>query len=271
MRRTKHVKAGEEDARYSYVVIKRGPRPSVHAAAVSAASHREVSPRPEGATDGDGADAPAKLTSVQEAIASLRAASARTKQGILDQLRGSSPVERRMLEEVSGASADEGLEDAAARGRTEELARALAVEMARAEANPNPDAQRELDQKAESLMKSLAEAEDSADLGSSSGEAKLSTDARQTIATEIVSDVASEVQDSGRPGRLSPDEGAALAEALSFQSAPSATQASKEAGANSQSDEEVMRLEAYDWPRLVQPPLKKGGHVTFDACCASGE
>lgn len=36
-------------------------------------------------------------------------------------------------------------------------------------------------------------------------------------------------------------------------------------------DESAMRLEAGGWPRLVRPPLKKGGHVTFDACMQSGE
>ena len=25
------------------------------------------------------------------------------------------------------------------------------------------------------------------------------------------------------------------------------------------------------WPRLVVPPLKRGGHVIFDACCPSGD
>lgn len=33
----------------------------------------------------------------------------------------------------------------------------------------------------------------------------------------------------------------------------------------------VMQVDAYAWPRLVRPPLKKGGHVTMDACCASGD
>lgn len=33
----------------------------------------------------------------------------------------------------------------------------------------------------------------------------------------------------------------------------------------------VMQTEAYAWPRLIRPPLKKGGHVTMDACCASGD
>lgn len=35
-------------------------------------------------------------------------------------------------------------------------------------------------------------------------------------------------------------------------------------------EELAMRLESYAWPRLIKPPLKKGGHVTFDACCSSG-
>jgi hypothetical protein len=34
--------------------------------------------------------------------------------------------------------------------------------------------------------------------------------------------------------------------------------------------EAAMRLESYSWPRLIKPPFKKGGHVTFDACCSNG-
>ncbi|WFD21800.1 37S ribosomal protein S22 [Malassezia equina] len=33
----------------------------------------------------------------------------------------------------------------------------------------------------------------------------------------------------------------------------------------------VMQVDAYAWPRLVRPPLKKGGHVTLDACCATSD
>ncbi|WFD25509.1 37S ribosomal protein S22 [Malassezia nana] len=33
----------------------------------------------------------------------------------------------------------------------------------------------------------------------------------------------------------------------------------------------VMQVDAYAWPRLVRPPLKKGGHVTMDACCPTGD
>ena len=31
-----------------------------------------------------------------------------------------------------------------------------------------------------------------------------------------------------------------------------------------------MRIEAYQWPRLIKPALKKSGHVTFDVCSSSG-
>jgi ribosomal protein RSM22 (predicted rRNA methylase) len=31
-----------------------------------------------------------------------------------------------------------------------------------------------------------------------------------------------------------------------------------------------LRLEAYQWPRLIFSPLKKGGHVILDACTIEG-
>jgi ribosomal protein RSM22 (predicted rRNA methylase) len=29
-------------------------------------------------------------------------------------------------------------------------------------------------------------------------------------------------------------------------------------------------MEAYHWPRLISPPLKRGGHVILDVCSSSG-
>lgn len=31
-----------------------------------------------------------------------------------------------------------------------------------------------------------------------------------------------------------------------------------------------IRLDAYNWPRMVFPPLKKSGHVIIDGCTAEG-
>lgn len=31
-----------------------------------------------------------------------------------------------------------------------------------------------------------------------------------------------------------------------------------------------LRLEAYEWPRLIFPPMKKGGHAILDACTVGG-
>ncbi|WVO16516.1 3-methyl-2-oxobutanoate hydroxymethyltransferase [Cryptococcus depauperatus] len=34
--------------------------------------------------------------------------------------------------------------------------------------------------------------------------------------------------------------------------------------------ENSLKREAYSWPRLVAPPMKRKGHVTMDACCSDG-
>lgn len=34
--------------------------------------------------------------------------------------------------------------------------------------------------------------------------------------------------------------------------------------------QEILRKEAYVWPRLVFPPLKKSGHIVLDSCTAEG-
>jgi ribosomal protein RSM22 (predicted rRNA methylase) len=34
--------------------------------------------------------------------------------------------------------------------------------------------------------------------------------------------------------------------------------------------EEQLRAEAYHWPRLIFPPLKKGGHIILDSCTPEG-
>lgn len=35
--------------------------------------------------------------------------------------------------------------------------------------------------------------------------------------------------------------------------------------------QEILRLEAFSWPRLVFPPLKKSGHIILDSCTAEGK
>lgn len=40
---------------------------------------------------------------------------------------------------------------------------------------------------------------------------------------------------------------------------------------NSDKLEENLRKEAYSWPRMVAPPMKRKGHVTMDTCCPDGE
>jgi ribosomal protein RSM22 (predicted rRNA methylase) len=42
------------------------------------------------------------------------------------------------------------------------------------------------------------------------------------------------------------------------------------AGLKGEELRDQLRREAYQWPRLVFPPLKKSGHIILDACTAEG-
>lgn len=42
-------------------------------------------------------------------------------------------------------------------------------------------------------------------------------------------------------------------------------------GIRPQNDFSSLEKQAYHWPRLIQPPLKKNGHVVMDICSTSGE
>ncbi|TDL28180.1 Rsm22-domain-containing protein [Rickenella mellea] len=39
---------------------------------------------------------------------------------------------------------------------------------------------------------------------------------------------------------------------------------------NSEDSDDILRMQAYGWPRLIFPPLKKSGHVILDSCTREG-
>lgn len=82
---------------------------------------------------------------------------------------------------------------------------------------------------------------------------KLARASRQGILDSLRADAPRELQDADAP-----DTDEALASCLAALEAH---------GVDAR---RVMQLEAYSWPRIVRTPLKKGGHVTFDACCPNG-
>lgn len=53
-------------------------------------------------------------------------------------------------------------------------------------------------------------------------------------------------------------------------SAASLKSAEPPSDAEQEALEQDMRKEAYRWPRLVYPPLKRSGHVVMDTCHPSG-
>lgn len=53
-------------------------------------------------------------------------------------------------------------------------------------------------------------------------------------------------------------------------SRPTAPLLKKNTSISENDTEKSIRMEAYDWPRLVFPPLKKSGHVILDGCTKEG-
>jgi ribosomal protein RSM22 (predicted rRNA methylase) len=53
-------------------------------------------------------------------------------------------------------------------------------------------------------------------------------------------------------------------------SSPSQSSAIENVSYTSDEVTEALRSEAYHWPRLVFPPLKKSGHIILDSCTGEG-
>ncbi|KAJ1594310.1 hypothetical protein NDA11_006694 [Ustilago hordei] len=228
LRKTKDSDRGEENVGYSYVVVRRGVRPSL----VGEAQRRLASG--EKAVQGD-------LVGMVEQLA---VQAGRTKTGILDLIRSPNKAtgEWRTLEEVGDSAAT--LEDAdGERGEGEMsdeqamdqllklLPDALKAEM-QTSTSPDEQAQQLTPEQLDSIMASLRSSSATTTSTSSSAAPTSSTSDLQTVSED------------GKGTIIDP--------------APTAQ------------SELAMRLESYSWPRLIKAPLKKGGHVTLDACCASG-
>ncbi|KAJ1042288.1 hypothetical protein NDA14_000758 [Ustilago hordei] len=228
LRKTKDSDRGEENVGYSYVVVRRGVRPSL----VGEAQRRLASG--EKAVQGD-------LVGMVEQLA---VQAGRTKTGILDLIRSPNKAtgEWRTLEEVGDSAAT--LEDAdGERGEGEMsdeqamdqllklLPDALKAEM-QTSTSPDEQAQQLTPEQLDSIMASLRSSSATTTSTSSSAAPTSSTSDLQTVSED------------GKGMIIDP--------------APTAQ------------SELAMRLESYSWPRLIKAPLKKGGHVTLDACCASG-
>ncbi|WFD05118.1 37S ribosomal protein S22 [Malassezia vespertilionis] len=74
-------------------------------------------------------------------------------------------------------------------------------------------------------------------------------------AAQVIEEVAQDAEISGAPGECADDAVQACVHAL------------EATGFNA---DQALKLDAYQWPRILQTPLKKGGHVTMDAYMPSG-
>jgi len=73
--------------------------------------------------------------------------------------------------------------------------------------------------------------------------------------------------------KLHEDHGHELEELAAAEHQPTLTDSTALAEAQQSADElqEALRLEAFGWPRLVFPPMKRSGHVILDSCTPEGK
>ncbi len=199
--------AAQDDlSSYSYVIIRRGPRPSIEAALASEEQ---------------------ELVDVAEAELGLRMAAAKTKVGDIEKIRrgdsagGPSPAQILPADEDAALDGAVG-EDAEAQDMLKSMMPEILQRM-REEASDD-------DQISEEQIKDAL--------------ASLSLDQPESLASTSFKGSVTMLED-----------GAALGE---------------DDAEVDEADLAAMRLESYSWPRLVKAPIKKGGHVTLDACCPTG-
>ena len=224
LRRTRHSKgAGEEHVDYSYVVIRRGARPSLEAEA-----QRRDGP-------------------FHENLAQLALRAEGAKTGILDLIRGTQAAakQRRVLEEV-------GIE-------------------AQIPAPQNMEWPVESDQEAHDELMSLLPDAIRAEMAKAGLEEGTDVDIEQILAqlsTPSHASIATQSAPAPAPAPASTSDQANSADAAS------AAYEEGDVPSHPPMDEETalaMHLQSFSWSRLIKPPLKKGGHVTFDACAATGD
>ncbi|CAO1629484.1 unnamed protein product [Sympodiomycopsis kandeliae] len=260
-RRRRKEKGGREhrSTRFAYVVVKRGPRPDIH------------SPQ---------------LQSKDVTVDQVKAAAPEARAGILDLLRKGEPVgNRRIPEDVLGFSDEIEASERVRRAEEEErldqeardqLMRLLPAELQRAAADSGADGEQEeeaLRQVTEMLMREQE--------GQASGvDAEGSTAGTQSGSSpESVWQASADIEGDAAAGQeaeaTSVDEDTNpewLSDMLrgNLPSEKDGQEVDSKATSSSEAISSAITHLLPSLPRILLPPMKKGGHVTFDACHSNG-
>ncbi|KAG9313997.1 mitochondrial small ribosomal subunit Rsm22-domain-containing protein [Chiua virens] len=240
VRRTKHVKKGHEDIGYSYVVIRRGPRPD--------GTVLEVRGRPMGRVGGVG----------REAIERVKAGT-----GVLRELQRAHEGHDHTSMEPQSPSWPSVVRPASMHTPSPPATDVNPVPADQERAQSHVPVDVGVDIGAEDVLGRVASANAPSFMSPhvdvySPDETKVRAQARVLSTASTSTPPASvEMLDSLRWSRY-PEAEPRFESAFEQYESPSYL-------------EEALRNEAYGWPRLVFPPLKKSGHIIIDACTREGK
>jgi ribosomal protein RSM22 (predicted rRNA methylase) len=255
-RRRKREKGGREErsARMAYVVVKRGERPTME-------SLRQ---------EADG-----------EAVQRVEAAVPYARRGPIEALRKGDSLPRRLPEDVVDIEGEDGEVDLQGDlSPSGELFKLLPADLQQAlSASPGGGEQvgeeRQLSQDKDLLERAAAAAlqgyktnTDSADVWAASAEAADSAKAEQAEVEEAEATTEAEHNDDWLSTLLAANEGGG--EGFGRDAAAAGAAASVEPEPSASDVASAVSLLVPSLPRIVMPPIKKGGHVTFDACHSNG-
>lgn len=222
-RKTRGGPRNEMTTRHSFVVVRRGPRPSIE----STAQTHEI---------------PEEL---------LRDEAVRAREGRVEELRGPSTTLLPTPEaevEPAGASLNAIEDDEEARAELFKLLpQALARELERAGGEASAKEMDEAMRMAQEVMQGSADLAEAPHEGSAADEGEAQQGDEEVALTSAL-----------------------LSQARQLQQEPSAEVPAVPEDTNYALQGLATSLDSYSWPRLIRTPLKKGGHVTLDACSPNG-
>lgn len=230
-RKTRQTRSNVENAQHCYLVIRKGPRPTFN-------------DRKQFDTD-----------DVREALAArekLRKRADKTKVGILEALRSTKSGTKTEIPIAEEINNDDGTVSHSTLAE-------LGAEMEMGDIQAREELLRILPQ----ILQNQA--------GDRSEDIPEALQMAQSV-LEQSAQMAEEAQDTVDQDTDSAEESLRLAGSMLEQQREMAKSQEPEPISEDleQEDIESMRVDAYSWPRLIIPPIKRSGHTTIDACTAQG-
>lgn len=242
LRKTKNAqshKGGEEGKGYCYVVVRRGQRPDF------------------------------KHTEGQEGVEKMKMAAERSKKGQLEEIRSGKALGNEVEEILNERDLEIALRNQNSESVDSIQDNLNFTNQLEEELSSDAEGQQNLD----NLLPEVLASEIRGQLSQESRGQQLSQEQEKEVQLKVEEILAGlQNQDEQIQEDVEAEkETEAVDEVLPAQAKSEKTRKLEIEDGVEDLEELAMKIESYQWPRLIKPPIKKGGHVIVDSCSSSGE